>query len=354
LPRALRRLARLVLEALPIQAACRLLAGRRASGLAVLLCFDCEPDARALDRASPGPWPSFEEIVRRAAPLRERLAALSGAPVGFSWFVRIDPQVAEVWGSPGWAADRYRDELDALHRLGDDVGLHTHVWRWDAGAGEWLIDFREEWGVHCLGVGLESFEQALGRPCRAHRAGDRALNGSMLALLAERGVEVDLTVEPDLDRSRIVPEGERGAGRLPDFRGLPREPYTSSPAAFPEPDPGAGSGPLLVPVAGVNRSTSWGRSLLLGTHPSLFAVRLLVELLRGRRTPVLCEVLRTDPVDLAAWGPVVANLEHLARHRGVRFVPATAVARGTRPDGRAPGPSPARSPRRRSRQAAAS
>jgi hypothetical protein len=353
LPRALRRLARLVLEALPIQAACRLLAGRRARGLAVVLCFDCEPDARALDRASPGPWPSFEEAVRRAAPLRERLTRLSGAPASFSWFVRIDPQVAEVWGSPGWAAERYRDELDELHRLGDDVGLHTHVWRWDPDAGEWVIDFGDEWGTHCLAVGLDSFEEAFGRPCRAHRAGDRALNGSMLALLADRGVEVDLTVEPDLDRSRIVQDGERSVGPLPDFHGLPREPYASSPAAFPEPDPAAGSGPLLIPIAGVNRSTSWDRSLLLGTHPAVFAVRLLAELLR-RRAPVLCEVLRTDPADLAAWEPVVANLEHLARHRGVRFVSATAVARGTRPDGTAFAPSPARTPRGRTRQGAAS
>src|SRR3954469_7755383 len=118
---------------MPIQAACRLLAGARARGLAVVLCFDCEPDARALERASAARWPSFEETVRRSAPLRQRLAALSHAPVSFSWFVRIDPQVAEVWGSAGWAAERYRDELEALRRVGDDVGLHTHVWRWDGG-----------------------------------------------------------------------------------------------------------------------------------------------------------------------------------------------------------------------------
>jgi hypothetical protein len=330
LSRRLRRLARLILEALPIQSACRALGRGRARGVAVVLCFDVEPDGRALDRGDPGPWPSFEEIFRRAAPLRERLAALSGEPVAFSWFVRMDPQVAEVWGSPSWGAQHYRAELAALEREGDDVGLHTHVWRWDPDAESWLIDFSEEWGEHCLGVGLDAFEAAMGRPSAVHRTGDRGLNGAMLELLANRGVEVDLTIEPDLDQNAILLEGERSTGPLPSYQGLPRAPYRSTRSAFPRPDPESRAGPLLVPLTGVARKGYWERALLLASHPSVFAVRLLVELVR-RRPTVLAHVQRTDPEHIASWAPVVENLEHLARHGGVRFVAASAVARGTRP-----------------------
>lgn len=54
--------------------------------------------------------------------------------------------------------------------------------------------------------------------------------------------------------------------------------------------------------------------------------RLLGALLRGGRAPVLAFAARTDPDLVRAWQPAVANLRHLARHRGARFVAAPEVA----------------------------
>ena len=198
-----------------MQAVSRALAGRLAPAPVVVLCFDVEPDDRVLDRGDPGPWPSFEEVARRAGPLRRRLTALSGRPASFSWFVRMDPQVREVWGCAGWGARRYRSELAELERLGDDVGLHTHVWRWDADQGEWLIDFHPDWGLRCLSVALEAFEAELGRPTVVHRAGDRAMNGAMLG--RHRGV-------------RFVAATAVAPGTRPGGTGADGPPARSSPA----------------------------------------------------------------------------------------------------------------------------
>jgi hypothetical protein len=64
---------------------------------------------------------------------------------------------------------------------------------------------------------------------------------------------------------------------------------------------------------------------VLGGHAGVFAVRLLVELLRRPR-PIYAFTLRTDRAHLDQWGTIVKNLEHLARLDRARFLsPKAAV-----------------------------
>jgi hypothetical protein len=63
---------------------------------------------------------------------------------------------------------------------------------------------------------------------------------------------------------------------------------------------------------------------MLPSHPDLFALRFLLELFRRPR--VLAFVVRSDPSHIRSWPEVAANLEHLASHRGVRFVTASTAA----------------------------
>ena len=95
----------------------------------------------------------------------------------------MDPQVAEIWGSPGWLAEQYATTLAELEARGDQLGLHTHTWRWEAEPGAWVRDHDPAWEEHCLDLGLRTFETAFGRPCTAHRGGDRILTGGMLSRL---------------------------------------------------------------------------------------------------------------------------------------------------------------------------
>ncbi len=138
----------------------------------VVLCIDVEPDPLVFDPADPPPWLGFERLVQRLPALRRRLSEITGAPAAFTWFLRMDPQVAETWGSPAWVAEKYGGPLAELTGAGDELGLHTHVWRWETKTREWVADFEDPaWGEHCVEMGLDAFETSFGRGCAAHRGG---------------------------------------------------------------------------------------------------------------------------------------------------------------------------------------
>lgn len=97
----------------------------------VVVCVDVEPDACMVDGDDHDSWLGFERLLERTPHLRSRLATATatGAPVAFTWFLRMDPQVADAWGSAGWVAETYRAELAALTESGDELALHPHTYR---------------------------------------------------------------------------------------------------------------------------------------------------------------------------------------------------------------------------------
>jgi hypothetical protein len=297
---------------------------RRRREVPVVVCVDVEPDLRAVDRGNPVPWSGFEFLVERVPELRRRLSEISAGPVAFTWCLRMDPQIAETWGSPCWVGDAYGDALADLVAEGDELGLHTHTWRWSVEGGEWIAEYDDPaWEEHCLTTGLDSFAKTFGRRCLTHRGGDHFLSPAMLARLGAAGVAVDLTLEPGWPPVD-PPGGERSHGSLPDYRRIPARPYRSSPDAFPAPDPDALDGPLLIPLfspPGLRRR----QRLPLPPDSGHFVSRLAFELARGT-PPVLATVLRSDAVHGGGWDRVDANLEHLARHRNMPFVTASAAA----------------------------
>lgn len=309
-----------------VPAACTRLHPHDRAPLPVVLCLDVEPDLRVLERGVAGRWAGFEELLPRIEALRERVADLTRASASFSWFLRMDPQVADTWGSPGWAAERYATEFADLESRGDQLGLHTHTWRWHAGACGWARDHDPDWQEHCVDVALQAFKTAYGRPCVAHRGGDLVMSGGMLRRLKVNGVAVDLTVEPGRGPQGPLAAHEMVMGLTPDYRHVPRTPYRSAPDAFPAADPTSRSCPLLIPLASGPRSRhGHAKPLILNTIPSLFAPRLL-RATRTPSSPVLAFAIRTDPVTISTWDIINRNLEHLARVPGARFVTAGAAA----------------------------
>src|SRR3712207_4375669 len=124
-------------------------ARRRGREVAGLITVDVEPDERTFPPDDPQPWTGFAQMTEKAGPLRERLSEITGAPVAFSWFLRMDPQVKRAWGSHTWAADEYAEQLEALQADGDELGLHTHTWRIDEQRKEWIADYADqEWAEH--------------------------------------------------------------------------------------------------------------------------------------------------------------------------------------------------------------
>lgn len=321
-----KRVAMPIASAMPFATVARRLDRGRDGALPVVVCVDVEPDGRVVDPGAAGPWRSFERVVPWMQSLRDRLSEVTEAPAAFTWCLRMDPQIDEVWGSPTWAAETYGDVLAEVEASGDELGLHTHTWRLEADSSTWFTDHDPAWGRHCAQMGLDAFEAAFGRSCRAHRGGDHVMSGEILDCLRQAGVKIDLTVEPGLPPTGPPLPTERANGVSPDYRGVPTGPYRSSPAMFPEPDPAGGTDPLLVPQAnGPPLRGAWISTIGIVTHPSLFAARILREL-RRRPPRVLVFAMRTDPDYLLNWSRIAKNLEHLARHRGVRFATASAAA----------------------------
>jgi hypothetical protein len=113
---------------------------------------------------------------------------------------------------------------------------------------------------------------------------------------------------------------ERWEGRLPDMRAVPNRPYRSSVERFPEPDADNPLPTLLVPLyspPGLRRR----QRLPLPPDSGHFTSRLAFEL-TTTTPPLMAMTLRSDAA-LERWEPTVRNLEHLARHPGMRFVTAS-------------------------------
>jgi hypothetical protein len=296
----------------------------------LVLCIDVEPDTRIFDRADPPPWEGFERFVELAPALRERLSEATGKPAAFTWFLRMDPQVAGGWGSPTWAAERYEALFAEVTEQGDELGVHTHTWRWDSQADDWVAYYDDPaWAEHCLTMGLDAFEEAFGRSCAAHRSGDHFLNGAMLSVLESRGVKIDLTVEPGLPPLGAN-ESETDHGLCPDYRGTPAKPYRSSPDRFPDADPTSRANPLLVPLLSApGRRPPFRRSPLYPWDEEglkSFGQRLAAELLR--KPPIIAAAVRSDAAIAPPphWAKVTEYLEHLAGYRQMEFTTASKAA----------------------------
>jgi hypothetical protein len=297
-----------------------------AAQIPCVYCIDVEPDPRVFDPPEPPPWEGFERMLEQVPALRGRLEEATGGPVAFNWFLRMDPQVEAAHGTAAWVAEAYSDAFADLLAAGDEIGIHTHTWRWTPDANTWVADFEDsDWAEHCLLSGLDAFESSMGRPCRSHRGGDHFMTGSLFGCLRDRRVRVDLSVEPGLPPENF-PADEARRGAPPEFRAIPRNPYRSSPARFPAPDPESRDDPLLIPLTSARRRRPPFRRWALSSESTanMFAQRIRLELLRPPQ--VLAFAMRTDSALDSRLEAVMANLDTLSRFKGVRFVTAEAAA----------------------------
>jgi glycosyltransferase involved in cell wall biosynthesis len=288
----------------------------------VIMCIDVEPDRRVIARHRPDPLLGFEKLLTLVPDLRDRLADIVGGPVHFTWFMRMDPQIADAYGSATALAETYERELAELQRAGDEIGLHPHNWRW---RGQWIGDHADAgWVEHCVDVALRSYREAFDRPCLAYRHGDRFMSNALSRQLDRAGIVADLGVEPGLAATRKLAPTEETTGWLPDTRTVPTHAYRPSPDDFRTPDPQRTSGLILVPMTpGVALSsvTVGNRIVPTGTYETLVpwtAPHRFQDMLRFRlAAPGLTHLafaIRSDVALLADdWAAVDANLVELAR-----------------------------------------
>jgi hypothetical protein len=283
--------------------------------LPIVLAIDVEPDPRRIPVRCSEPWSGFERLLGQIPRLRTQIAEATGRPAHFSWFLRADPQIEIAYGSARWGIDRYRAALDSLLAEGDEIGLHTHSWRWDHDLRDWLSDQADsDWVGHCASVALQTYAEAFGRPCRVYRHGDRYWSEALWVQLAKAGVRIDLSAEPGMPASAGLSPSERATGEIPY---LPADWYAPFRVG------GHAVRLMALPLTTVATNPMHCETLVPWLDPKPFNRGLQIRLADPRLTH-LAFAIRTDLTWLSPqWDRFLVNLGTLARLRHVAFVTAS-------------------------------
>lgn len=196
------------------------------------LAIDVEPDAFQISRESPPEWDGFVAMLPFFETLRQRLNSVGDVPAVFGWYLRTDPQIAEVYGRADFALRHYEKQLAALRALGDYIGAHPHPLVWSEARRAWVHDHEDvSWLRACTASSLAIFADATGTPARHIRFGAGFLCNEIVDAAEAHGVFVDLTLEPVAGwglRATDVPttvDSSPIVGAYLDCEGAPREPY---------------------------------------------------------------------------------------------------------------------------------
>lgn len=188
----------------------------------VLFLVDVEPWERQPDRINPADWHGVEQVAECLNYFRTKLRQQTGNAARFTWNFRMDPQIAELYGTPTWAAQRFARMISELSANGDELGLHTHAWRWVEERKQWVEHLNDQsWVNYSLQVSFAAYREAFGMDCRSFRFGAKWFSTATAAELERLGARFDLTVEPASSWQLTEPH----IGELPDFESAPVLPY---------------------------------------------------------------------------------------------------------------------------------
>lgn len=323
----------------------------------VTLCIDVEPDKPFNHRSNPVPWKGYQRAVDLFSAFRPELETLTAAPVHLSWFYRMDPQIEEIHGDPGWVIANYPDQLATLSSANDELGLHVHPFRWNNDADTWIQDYgNQSWVEHSVRMAFENFSRELNRACVSFRFGDRWMNNRTFRLLESLGVRYDMTLEPGSRKMSSYHGSIPHTGFIPDQRKVPQEIYHPAKSNYQKSDASRTDGPFVIPVSTApihlasgtvyrkpaaykrlyyrlinpERVGNWTHTLNISAEPPVFR-SVLNHHLRTLKSKYLIMVVRTHIFTSTEFtGNVHTNLRALFSDHGDRsFIfstPAETVA----------------------------
>jgi len=216
----------------------------------VLMIIDVEPDGFFIPRDDPLPWRGYERVHEFFHEFRPLCSQVTGRATHYCWYLRIDPQIAEVYGDPAWVRKRYRNFIDENIAAGDEIGLHPHDYRWDLAANSWVVDHgNQAWIDLCVRMSFDVFHQSFGRVCDSFRFGDRWMNDETLRLIESLGARFDLTLEPGRTAALASFPNKPFTGSLPDYSNVPYTPFRPSRQDFRKSDPSRSDGIWMIPLS---------------------------------------------------------------------------------------------------------
>lgn len=223
---------------------------QRNGAIPVFFCIDVETDERPADTADRRPWAGFAETFDLFEEFRPRLAAATGAPARISWFLRMDPQIELVYGTPSYGVEAHPQVIERIEEHGDVIGVHPHAFRWDPELGRWFNDLgSQEWMDEVVETSFGAYRASLGRPCTITRFGARWWSFGAVPLLERLGARYDLSLEPGKPEDGALEKEWAYTGVTLSNEGVPRRPYRPSLGDFRRPEPSRDDALWLIPLS---------------------------------------------------------------------------------------------------------
>jgi hypothetical protein len=310
------------------------------STIPAFLSIDIEPSIFQLSRSIPADWSGFDALIAFLQRLRADLRSRQEGSPRFGWYIRTDPQIAEVCGGTTRVLDMHSDSLARLGAQGDYFGVHIHPVRWSESHQLWIHDFADsDWLKNSTRLALKAYRDWAGAPALRVRMGAGFINNEIVATLEEMGVAAELSLEPVASwglNATTVPSGADDSpivGSFLNCQDAPREAYRPSHRDFQIPDPRQGRGLAIIPLTTFDLAESIPFRQRLGQaltgkprrpaqilYPGLnwptptHFWDLAADSMRKMRRPYLSLGVRTDAAQSKILRDVLALLEALPSH----------------------------------------
>lgn len=258
----------------------------------VIFNIHVEPDDRliAFKRKR---WLGYENLHEYLMNARGSFEKSTGKKVCYNWLFRLDYQIKEVYGDPGWALKEYSSLIRESLENGDELGVHIHSWRKHNRLlfRTWLADFsNEDWPLECLYLAHKTFISHFKRKPSFFTFGDHYMTDSFLGHLECLGYRADLSAWPGRPNIDRFVKHELSRGFLPSFEGVPRRPFK------PKSSEGNSRGIWEIPVSVASSwcgDNNYPDKLLLGM-PFGKARQIIEDSLNDLPEPYLFAEMRTD------------------------------------------------------------
>lgn len=197
----------------------------------VIVC-DCDPDRVEYGGYSYGEKRLVWNGVTKGIPaLLEgvcRLEEYYKCRVPFTWNVRSDDQIKQVFGNAGWIIEEYFDIWDKLRKRGDSLCWHPHLWKWNIQNGYWYQEVKaEHWIEECLSSGYSAFKEIVQPEKVFVHTGWCFQNNFTMKILNELGIIADYSALPGM-RNDGYRDGKAALTNSFDWQITPHKPYFPS------------------------------------------------------------------------------------------------------------------------------
>lgn len=253
--------------------------------LPIALTFDLDPDVfdASIDPESHRKrltWLCITLGIRRIHEALETIPDFRGSVPPCTWFVRVDNQIADIYGRPAYLLEEYDGIFRSAQKRGDEISWHPHLYR--RVGNNWI----QETDDAALDASLNSSVadmRRMGYEVQCSRIGEAYGSSGIMRSLSQLGIKYDATAMAGrrrVDDQRLIdwlptpPDGYRPSRADHRIPGKPDFPILEVPMSMLQVKAGYDEQPILryLDLSFHPASLEAGLSNLVKSAPHLVAV----------------------------------------------------------------------------------